>query len=231
MTARQYIDALCAHYQEKELEKLSKFFRDNDGNTKALGVKFGSVFKTAKEFVEMPLSEIEQLLESDYYEVRMGAVSIMDYQVQQKGIGEAQRRALYDLYLRRHDRINNWDLVDRAAKRVIGYYLYDYGQDRGILYQLARSKNVWERRTAMVATSYFICKGELEYTFKIAEILLTDEHDLIQKAVGSWLREAGKKDQKRLLTFLEEYATTMPKVMLRNATEKLSKQKQEHFRH
>src|SRR4030095_6064715 len=107
------------------------------------------------------------------------------------------RKALFDLYLRRHDRINNWDLVDRAAVYVVGSYLAD--KPRDVLYKLARSRKPWERRTAIVSTYYFVRQGDVDDTFRIAEILISDEHDLVQKAVGSWLREAGKKDQKRLL--------------------------------
>ena len=183
-TIISFIEELQSHYQKEELDKLDKFYRGGDRLTNALGVKFGMVFKTAKKFVKMPVNEIECLLESNYYEVRMGAVSIMDYQVQRKRTTEEHRKALFILYLNRHDRIDNWDLVDRAAKRVIGAYLYDFSKDRNILYELARSKNVWERRTAIVATSYFITKNETEDTFNIAEILVNDKHYLIQKSVG-----------------------------------------------
>src|SRR5215813_2992313 len=136
----------------------------------------------------MPLADIEKLLESPYYEVRMGAVSMMDFQARNKRITPEQRQALFDLYLRRHDRINNWDMVDRAAPYVVGGYLADKARD--VLYRLARSRNPWERRTAIVSTWYFIRAGELDDTFQIAEILVNDEHELVQKAVGSWLREA-----------------------------------------
>ena len=130
----------------------------------------------------------------------MGAVSIMDFQARAKRITPEQRQALFDLYIRRHDRINNWDLVDRAAPYVVGGYLAD--KPREILYQLARSRNPWERRTAIVSTYYFIRQGDLDDTFAIAEILVNDKHKLVQKAVVSWTREAGKKDPKRLARFL-----------------------------
>lgn len=201
----------------------SRFFRDDpnahSSDNKMLGVRHGDVFKVAKQFIDMPLTDIEKLLDSRYYEVRLGAVSIMDFQARAKRITVEQRKALFDLYIRRHDRINNWDLVDRAAPFVVGGYLVD--RPRGILFELARSRNPWERRTAIVSTYYFIRAGDVEDTFRIAELLVQDEHDLIQKAVGSWIREAGKKDQKRLVKFLESHADSMPRTMLRYAVEKL----------
>jgi 3-methyladenine DNA glycosylase AlkD len=146
----------------------------------------------------------------------------MDFQARAKTTTPAHRKALYDLYLRRHDRIDNWDLVDRAAPHVVGGYLAD--RPRGVLDKLARSKNPWERRTAIVSTYYFIRAGDVADTFRIGGILAKDPHELVQKAAGSWLREAGKKDQAALLGFLDRHAKTMPRTMLRYATEKLNTQ-------
>ena len=190
-------------------------------DTKVMGVPFGQVFAAAKQHAHASLADIETLLDSRFYEVRMGAVSIMDAQARAKATTLSQRKALFDLYLRRHDRINNWDLVDRAAPHVVGRYLED--QPRTVLYTLARSKNPWERRTAIVATWYFIRSGEVDDTFRLAELLVDDEHELVQKATGSWLREAGKRDPKRLIAFLERHAATMPRTTLRYAVEKLNK--------
>jgi 3-methyladenine DNA glycosylase AlkD len=167
----------------------------------------------------MPLADIERLLDSAYYEVRLGAVSIMDFQARAKRTPAGRREALFDLYIRRHDRINNWDMVDRAAPYVVGGYLAD--KPRDILYRLARSTNPWERRTAIVSTYYFIRAGDLDDTYRVAEMLVEDDHDLVQKAVGSWIREAGKKDQPRLVRFLQAHAGSMPRPMLRYAVEKL----------
>jgi 3-methyladenine DNA glycosylase AlkD len=131
------------------------------------------------------------------------------------------------LYIHRHDRINNWDLVDRSAPYVVGGYLFD--QPRDILYSLAYSKNIWERRTSIVSTYYFIRQGDVNDTFRIAEILLHDKEDLIQKAAGGWLREAGKKDPKKLLSFLDQYAPVMPRTMLRYAVERLPKKQRDYY--
>jgi DNA alkylation repair enzyme len=184
-----------------------------------MGVRMGEVFALARAYIAMPLAEIEKLLESPIHEARVGAVSIMDFQARNKHTPPVRRKELYNLYLRRHDRINNWDLVDRSAPYVVGGYLAD--KPRNSLYELARSKSIWERRTAIVATAYFIRQGETEDTFKIAELLMQDAEDLIQKAVGSWLREAGKKDPSRLFQFLDKHAATMPRVSLRYALERL----------
>src|SRR5262249_35610427 len=141
------------------------------------GVRMGEVFALAKKFAAMKPAEIEKLLESPIHEARVGAVSIMDFQARDRKTVSERRKELFDLYLRRHDRINNWDLVDRSAPYVVGGYLAD--KPRKVLYRLARSKNVWERRTAIVSTYYFIRQGEIDDTFRLAEMLVKDRHDLI----------------------------------------------------
>lgn len=220
---KQFLTALKAIADPARVKEVSRFFHPDlnagSNDNKVLGVSIGRIFPIAKQFTAMPLADIERLLDSSYYEVRMGAVSIMDFQARDKKTSPEQRKELFDLYLRRHERINNWDLVDRAAPHVVGGYLADKSRD--VLYRLARSRNPWERRTAIVATYYFIRSGEVDDTFGIAEILVNDKHELVQKALGSWLREAGKKDQKRLVRFLEKYAGSMPRTALRYAVEKL----------
>ena len=190
-------------------------------------VSMGQVFALAKELMDMSPQEIEKLLESPIHKVRAGAVSIMDWQARSKKTSQARRQELFDLYIRRHDRIDDWDLVDRSAPYVVGGFLSD--KPREILYRLARSKSPWERRTAITATYYFIRQGDLDDTFKIAEVLVHDPHDLVQKAVGGWVREAGKKNMQRLLDFLDQYAATMPRTILRYAIEHLEKEQREHY--
>jgi 3-methyladenine DNA glycosylase AlkD len=220
---KQLIDALKEIANRDTVAEVSRFFWPDpaaqSSDNKILGVSIGKIFPIAKQFVDMSLKDVERLLDNPYYEVRVGAVSIMDFQARNKKITPAERKALYDLYLRRHDRINNWDLVDRAAPYVVGGYLAD--RPRTILYKLARSRNPWERRTAIVSTYYFIRSGDVDDTFRVAELLAKDKHELVQKAVGSWIREAGKRDQKQLVRFLEKHAASMPRTMLRYAVEKL----------
>jgi len=223
ITATQFAKALKRLSAPAEIEKVSRFFKADANvyarDNKIMGVGIGKVFPLAKQFMATPPAEIEKLLESPFYEVRMGAVSIMDFQARAKSTSPPLKKTLYDLYIGRHDRINNWDLVDRAAPHVVGGYLID--KPRDILYKLARSKNPWERRTAIVSTYYFLRANEVADTFRIAERLLDDDHDLVQKATGSWLREAGKKDSSRLLHFLDTHAARMPRTTLRYAVEHL----------
>ncbi len=161
MTAVEFIKKLKTYRSPEELKKIQRYFKTGAGEygegDEFLGVRMGQVFTLAKEFIEMPPGEIEKLIESPIHEVRVGAVSIMDWQARSKKIREERRKELFDLYIRRHDRINNWDLVDRSAPYVVGGYLFD--KPRDVLYKLARSKNVWERRTAIVSTYYFIRAG------------------------------------------------------------------------
>jgi len=231
ITAKRFVEKLKALRSPEELKKIQRYFKSGEGQygegDEFMGVRMGQIFALAKEFIDMPPSEIEKLLESPIHEARVGAVSIMDWQARSKKILEERRKELFDLYIRRHDRINNWDLVDRSAPYVVGGYLFD--KPRAILYKLARSKNMWERRTAIVSTFYFIRNGEIEDTFKIAEMLLNDKEDLIHKAAGGWLREAGKKDRQKLLGFLDKYAATMQRTFLRYAIEHLDKKQREHY--
>ena len=184
-------------------------------------VGMGQIFALAKECVGMSLAEIEVLLESPVHEVRVGGVSIMDWQARDRKTPVEQKRALFELYMRRHDRINTWDLVDRSAIWVVGEWLV--GKPRDVLDTLAASPAPMERRTAILSTVAFIRRGDLDDTYRITERLLHDEEVLVHKAVGWMLREAGKRDEPRLLAFLDEHAATMPRVMLRYAIEKLDK--------
>ena len=222
-TAERFIARLRAVQSDAELAKIQRYFKSDEGQYGAgdtfLGVRMGDVFALAKEFIDLPPAEIERLLESHLHEVRAGGLSVMDKQARRKKTPEARRKALYDLYLGRMDRINNWDLVDLAAPFVVGGYLFDFDKPRDVLFELARSANVWERRTAIASTAYFLRQGEADDTFRIAKILLYDPEDILNKAVGGWLRVAGDIDRPRLLAMLDEHAAMMPRVTLRFALE------------
>jgi hypothetical protein len=229
--AAQFVERLYALRSPAELEKILRYFKTGEGQygkgDKFIGVRMGEVFALAKEFADLSPAEIEKLLEDPVHEVRAGAVSIMDFQARNKKTPAERRKELYDLYLKRHDRINNWDLVDRSAPYVVGGYLFD--KPRTVLYKLARSKNIWERRTAIVSTYYFIRQGDVDDTFRIAELLLNDPEDLIHKAAGGWIRAAGGKAKTQLLQFLDVHAATMPRTMLRYAIEHLDKKQKEYY--
>ena len=185
------------------------------------------LFEMAKDFVATSPEEIEMLLDRPDHPPRVVAVSIMDFQARRNATPDGRRRELYDLYLRRHDRIDTWDLVDRAAPHVVGGYLWD--KSREPLYRLAASPHWFERRTSIVSTWFFIRRDDLDDTFRIAEILATDPEDLVQKAVGGWIREAGKRDEPRLRDFLDRHAATMPRTALRYAIEHLPPATRDHY--
>jgi 3-methyladenine DNA glycosylase AlkD len=231
LIAERFIEQLQTYASPESAEGYLRYFKTGAGEYGEgdvfVGVRMGQVFELAKEFIEMPPNEIEKLLESPIHEVRAGACSIMGKSAAHKKTSATRKKELYDLYLRRHDRINNWDLVDLAGQYVVGGYLID--KPRDILYRLAQSENIWERRTAIFSTAYFIRKGDLDDTFKIAEMLLNDKHDLIHKATGWMLRAAGSSDRQRLVDFLDQYAATMPRVMLRNALEHFDKEQRTYY--
>ncbi len=231
LTAAAFIEKLTTYQSDDELKKIQRYFKSDTGQygegDKFMGVKMGLVFQTAKEFIDMPIAEIENMLENPIHEIRTGAVSIMDKASRDKKIKPERLKELYDLYIRRHDRINNWDLVDLGCLYMTGSYLIN--KPRTILYELAKSDSIWERRTAILATCFFIKKGDLDDTFAIAEMLLSDKEDLVHKGVGWMLRFAGDKDKPRLLAFLTTYAGTMPRTMLRYAIEKLTKEQRNYY--
>lgn len=224
-TAESFLSKLRS-YRSPEVARSHHHLASGEDD-QIIGVRMGQVFALAKEFMDMPLDEVEKLLESPIHEARVGAVSIMDYQARSKKTTEKRRKELFDLYIRRHDRINTWDLVDRSAIHVVGGYLMD--KPRRILYKLARSKTMAERRTAMVSTLYFIGKGDVDDSLQIAEMLLNDREDLIHKAVGWALRYAGDQDRAKLIAFLEKHAASMPRVALRYATEHLDGEQRDRY--
>jgi hypothetical protein len=190
-------------------------------------VGMGQIFALARECMDMAPAEIERLLESPTHAVRVGAVSVMDFQARDRKTSPERKRELFELYLRRHDRIDTWDLVDRSAIWVVGEYLVDKPHD--ILNELAASDRPMERRTAILATFAFIRRDQLDDAYRIAEQLVDDPEDTVHKAVGWMLREAGKRDATRHAAFLRAHAATMPRVMLRYAIEKLDKPERDRY--
>ncbi|MEQ1763358.1 MAG: DNA alkylation repair protein [Pyrinomonadaceae bacterium] len=232
LTAKSFSDRLLKMRSDVELRKHQRYFRfepdDQPKDNYFIGVRMGDIFKLAKEYIEMPAGEIEKLMESPIHEVRAGAMSLMGQAAKATKIPDARLKELFDLYIRRHDRINDWDLVDLAAYYVVGRYLAD--KPRKILYKLAKSKDMWERRTAILATAHFMMKlKQADDTFAIAEKLINDREDLVNKATGWMLRVAAGVDRPRLIAFLDKHAATMPRITLRNAIEKFDKPKRDHY--
>lgn len=231
LTAAEFVAALWRAQSDAELAKYDKYFKFGAGEYAAgdrfIGVRMGTVFALASEFADLPLDQIEALLGEDIHEARAGALRIMANRAKNKKTSEQARRELCELYLRRHDRINNWDLVDLGAWDVVGGWLRDHPRD--VLYELAESDSMWQRRTAMLATLAFVKHGELDDAYAIAERLLNNEEDLVHKPIGAVLRTAGDKDPARLSAFLDAHAATMPRVALRFAMEHLDEATRKHY--
>jgi 3-methyladenine DNA glycosylase AlkD len=182
-----------------------------------IGIRVPVLRKLAKEFRGLPLSEAKVLLDSPIHEERLLALLILVDAYHRAN--ETGRAEIYALYLQRLDRVNNWDLVDTSAPHIVGRHLAD--QSREVLFRLARSKNLWHRRVAILATQSFIRQNDFAHTLRLAELLRDDEQDLMHKAVGWMLREVGERDLVVLKKFLDQHADRMPRTMLRYAIEKL----------
>lgn len=190
-----------------------------------LGLTVPQVRSIAKRFSSISLPIIVQLLHSPFHEVRLGALIVMTIQFPKTSLSE--QTALYDTYLSETRYINNWDLVDVSAHKIVGAYLQD--RPKEILSRLARSELVWDRRIAIISTMGYARTGDTETALKIAELLVHDSHDLIHKAVGWVLRELGKVDPKAERTFLASYYKSMPRTMLRYAIERFPEQERQRY--
>jgi 3-methyladenine DNA glycosylase AlkD len=218
-SAQDYVKELQTYLSDDSAQKKASFYEDGGKKANVLGVRMKVVFDLARKYRQMPLTEINELLDSELYEARLGAVSIMDFKTREKGITETERKALFDMYIERHDRINNWGLVDRSAPRVVGWYLQD--KPRDILYTLANSDRVSERRTAIVAPLWFVTRqSDVDDALSIAEVLVNDKEELINTALGATLHYVGVVDKDKLEGFLDKHYRTMPKITLRLAIRK-----------
>lgn len=203
------------------------FFKLEPGDKdEFLGVTVPKQRTIVKEFYrQISSEEVAQLLHSTVHEERLTALMIWVLQCQ-KGT-EEQKKDIYNLYLKNTKWINNWDLVDASCRDIVGVFLED--KDRSILDTLSHSANIWERRIAIVCTWYFIRLGDFEWTLRLAEQYLTDNHHYIHKATGWMLREVGKRDRQVLVDFLEAHAAQMPRTALRYAIEHFDKDTRQHF--
>jgi 3-methyladenine DNA glycosylase AlkD len=187
-----------------------------EGDT-LLGVSVPHARAIARRFSDLPLASVVELLRSPIHEERLVALLLLARRFETGD--DALRECIFRTYLRNTAYVDNWDLVDTSAPAIVGAHLLD--RPRAPLHRLVRSTSVWERRIAVVSTLAFIRAGDHDATFRLARALLRDEHDLIRKAVGWMLREVGKRDEPRLIAFLERHADVMPRVMLRSAVEHL----------
>jgi 3-methyladenine DNA glycosylase AlkD len=223
---------------QKRLKELSnpehaaisqKFFKTGPGQYGEgdlfIGVRVPVLRKLAGQFKALPFNECKILLRSAIHEERLFALLIFVHMFNQGAVDV--KKNIYQLYLRSTEFINNWDLVDTSAEHIVGAYLTD--RSKRPLYSLARSKNLWERRIAIMATFRYVKNHAFSDTLKLSKILLDDPHDLIHKAAGWMLREIGKRDLKAEETFLREHYKNMPRTMLRYAIEKFPEKKRQQY--
>ena len=221
---------------KKDLKKLSnpekakllqRFFKTGKGDYGEgdifLGIMVPEQRKIANKYKDITLIKIQNLLNSKIHEYRLISLFILISKYQKSG----NKKEIVNFYLKNTSNINNWDLIDLSAPKIIGNYLLD--KDRSLLYKLAKSKSLWEKRISILATAEFIRNNQFKDTLKISEILMDDKHDLIHKGVGWMLREVGKRNQKIEEEFLKKHYKKMPRTMLRYAIEKFPEKKRKSY--
>ncbi len=213
----------------KQAKVLQKFFKTGPGEYGEgdifLGIKVPLQREVANKYIHLSFDNIENLLKSKIHEYRLIGLLILISKY--KRAKEKEKKKIFNFYLKNYQGINNWDLVDMSAPYIVGDYLLNRNKD--ILYKLARSKNLWKKRIAIVSTFTFIKNNKFNDVLKISELLLNDNHDLIHKAVGWMLRELGKRNQKIEEDFLKKYIKKMPRTMLRYAIEKFEEKKRKSY--
>ncbi len=220
---------LTKYSKKNKAKDLARFFKTHKGGYGEgdifIGVAVPDQRKVAGQFLELSLVEARKLLNSPIHEHRLTALIILSKQF--KRGNDEKRKKIYDLYVKNYKAINNWDLVDLSAITIMGDYLID--RDKSILYKWAKSKNIWQRRMAVLATFEFIRRKKYNDTLKLCEILLKDDHDLIHKATGWALREIGNRNLNVEEEFLLKHYKVMPRTMLRYAIEKFSPVKRKFY--
>jgi 3-methyladenine DNA glycosylase AlkD len=214
--------------KEEKISKFQSFFKTGKGEYGEgdifIGISVPENRKVVKKHKNASLEQIQELLQSKIHEHRLCGLLIMVDQYQKT----KQKEDIFNFYLKNISRVNNWDLVDSSADKIIGVHIFQ--TDKKLIYKLVESKNLWERRIAVISTFYFIKKGQFQDTLKIAEILLNDDEDLIHKAVGWMLREMGKKGgMEKLIEFLDKNSQKMPRTMLRYSIEKLDEEQRRRY--
>jgi 3-methyladenine DNA glycosylase AlkD len=215
----------------EKAEILSRFFKTGKGQYGEgdifLGIKMPKQRIIAKKYIDTDLDEIQKLLTSPVHEHRMVALLILTYKYPKST--EKEKKKIVEFYLSNTKYINNWDLVDVTTPKIVGEYLLYKPNERKILYNFAKSANLWKRRIAILSTFTFIRNRDFKDAFKISEILVNDKHDLIHKAVGWMLREIGKKDLAAEENFLQKHYRKMPRTMLLYAIERFPEEKRKHY--
>jgi 3-methyladenine DNA glycosylase AlkD len=220
---------LLKNRNKEQAKHLSRFFKTGKGQYGEgdvfLGIKVPVQREIVDKFKNVDLKEIQELLDDEFHECRLTGLLILVNKYKKTD----DKREIFDFYLKNTKRINNWDLVDLTAPNIVGDFLLDKKKEREVLYSLVKSKNLWERRIAILSTFTFLRNKDFKDVLKISEILLKDKEDLIHKAVGWMLREAGKRDKEVEVSFLNKYYQKMPRTMLRYAIEKFSDKERAFF--
>lgn len=220
--------AILKKQNPDKAEHAQRFFKTGKGQYGEgdvfLGLTVPELRKIAKDNLDASFEELKELLYSKYHEFRLAALFILTYQYE-KNLKD--RKEIVDFYLSHKKQVNNWDLVDNTAYKILGHYLYD--KDRKVLYEFAKTDHLWTQRIAVVTTMFFIKKGDFLDALKIIEILLEHPHDLIHKANGWMLREIGKKDETVLDKFLKKHLKNMPRTTLRYAIERMEENKRQDY--
>lgn len=223
MAYQEIIDHLYSLANREIAEHSQRFFKTAKGEygygDKFLGIRVPVIRKSVKKYKTTSLSTAENLLKSEYHEIRLFALLLLVFHFSKNNPHEQDN--IYHLYLSNTQYINSWDLVDSSAHHIIGSYIEE--KDKSILYELSKSRSLWERRISIMATFHFIKKNQFSDTLHISEQLLSDQEDLIHKAAGWMLREVGKRDLAIEVVFLKTHYQKMPRTMLRYAIEKFSK--------
>jgi len=224
--ATDLIQAINAGSNEQKALFFQSFFRTGPGEyaegDQFLGLTVPNQRIIAKQFHELPLKELSEPIKSPFHELRLTSLLILVNQynkaIQENNLQHAQ--AIIEFYLTHTAYINNWDLVDSSADKILGHYIYAHPEDQKILKQFSKSKSIWEKRIAMISCFYYIRQESFQLPLQIAETLLSDKHDLIHKAVGWMLREIGKRNRSILDQFLHKHYPQIPRTTLRYAIEK-----------
>ena len=229
MSLKNLRTIIKSHVNPEQAKVYLRFFKTGKGEygegDQFLGIKVPVSRGIAKQFKELLLAEIQELLNSQVHEERLIGLFILVEQYRKAD--EMKKRTIYEFYLKNAKRVNNWDLVDLSAEKIIGVYLLD--KNKQVLFKLAKSKNLWEKRISIMSTFHFIRNNFYDTTLEIADVLLTDEHDLIHKAVGWMLREIGNRNLAEEEKFLKKRYKTMPRTMLRYAIEKFPEEKRQAY--
>lgn len=230
MTANNFIVALDKYRNDERAILTKRFFRVGGESDEFLGATVPKTRLVCREFKDLPLPEVQKLLDSPVHDHRLGAVILLVNQYKRARKDQQERDNIFNLYVKNvlNGRVDNWDIVDSSAPYIIGPH--EEHTDRKLLFKLAKSTNLWQRRVAVLSAFWYVRQDDPSTTLALAEILLYDKEDLIQKAVGWQLREVGKKSGHDLLmAFLDKYAATMPRTTLRYAIEHLAPTQRTHY--